>query len=109
MSTITFKRGDTLRLAFKFTNADTSVHDLTGVTFRLEVRNQARAVKAAVASGSGIEVDLVTGIATVIVADSVTASFELQPHFTDIELTYPNGDVVSSETITINVVEDFTI
>ena len=104
------KRGDTLAIPFRFTEVEGGVAPLDGVTFRLQVRNQAKEVVADLpALGQGLELDAENGLVTAVIEPEITRTFLLQKHYTDLEVTYPSGWVDSSETVTLDIEEDQTV
>ena len=105
------KRGDTVSLLFRFKEPSGEVSPLDGVSFRMHVKNASGETVAQLSSqvGGGLEVDLAAGTVTASIPASITDDFLLQKHYTDLELTYPSGDVHSSETVILKIEEDFTV
>lgn len=124
------KRGDTWQGVFKWVNAsDGSAYDLTDATARLQVRAPIAAAQAFVRSrlpASGVRdydtpiLDLTTdpdggltvsgdlGYVYVRVEAAEMELLEPGSYELDQELTLPDGTVKSTETLTLNIVEDVT-
>ena len=100
------KRGDTFDLSgsVEVTSNGVSVSDFTGWSGRCQVR---------AGDGSLIEelifewLNISTGLLRIRSA-APTEGWPLGPARTDIQLTSPSGDVVSTETAVIEIVEDIT-
>jgi len=100
--TVTFKRGDTWSLVF-----DYGAVDLTGCTARLQVRNKRDDTLY-------LSADNTDGLT--MAANSITLRFEaadtaevpLGTHECDLELTFPDGTVTSTDTLLVKAVEDIT-
>ena len=128
---ICLKRGDTWAGVFKWTTAsDGTPYDLTGCTARLQVRLPVDAPAAYVRSqlptpgardygapifdlstdpDGGLTIDEALGYVYVRVDADETAALEIRSDYAlDQELTFPDGIVVSTATLTMSVLEDVT-
>lgn len=106
---LTLKRGDTWRAVFTWTQGDDPV-DLTGCTARLMVRAR-RADELLLdltSPDGGLTLTPLTGVVTVLATAAQTATLPVGTHVFDLELTYPDGSVQSTETAFLTVLEDVT-
>ena len=97
------KRGDTWRLAFVWQQDDGSPVDLTGGTAALQVRDQRNRL---VGTPDDISVDLETATVHVTFAAETTALIPAGAHYTDLQMTFADGEVRSSQTCLLPVLED---
>jgi hypothetical protein len=102
-TSISVKRGDTFTLDFALTESDgTTPLDMTGWTVRSQVRRR----KTLVADLVFTAIDAAAGTFRLACADTTDwPRGELQ---SDIEYTDLSGRVISTETYTIEVLEDVT-
>lgn len=101
MTTLSVKRGDTWTWKCSFAGVDGAPVDLTGVTARLHVRDKRQALLADYTDS------LVVGASDVSL--SVPADLPIGTQYFDIELTFPDGTVTSTDTMTLSVVRDITL
>lgn len=109
-NTISFKRGDTWRLTFKYQDDSGNPIDLTGVDVRLNVRTK-RGVLLLELDNNLIGGLTVNGLAGEIALEATPAQTELMTvgsHFSDLEVTYTDGSVQSSQTFSVDIIEDIT-
>ncbi len=110
MSAAKLTRGDTWQRVWVLKNKATlQPIDLTGVTVRLHVRNNAKALIHAASTMNGdIVVDGVAGKLSLTVAASVTAAWTPGTYKFDVEVTYTDGTVRTYESTALAVLEDQT-
>lgn len=99
------KRGDTWRLAFVWQQADGTAVDLTGCTAALQLRD---ARGRLVGTPDDITLDLATGTVQVTFEPDTTALIPSGAHYTDLQMTFAAGEVRSSQTCLLPVLEDQT-
>jgi hypothetical protein len=105
----TVKRGDTWSFIFVW-RQDNTIIDLTGASARMQLRE--RRTKELVASISTDDSIIIEGAAGKITANFppiLTKLVEAGQYVTDIEVTFTDGSVVSSQTVQLSVEEDVTI
>lgn len=106
---VEIKRGDTLRARAYFTTAGSQAN-LSGCTARMHLRNPQ--TKALILSATTIDgrlaIETATGSVLVNVPASATASVTPGRYFADIELTFPDGTVVTSDNIAVAIKQDWT-
>jgi len=109
LTALTLKRGDTWRTTFAF-SANGVPTDLSGASARLQVRDRRTKVGLCDATVDNGYVTLsgASGVVTVTVPDDVTATFPVGVHAFDLEMTWADGSVQSTETQYLSVVEDQT-
>lgn len=99
------KRGDTWRLAFVWQQADGTPVDLTDGTAALQIR----AVRGRlVGIPDDLTLELATGTVRVTFAAETTALIPAGVHYTDLQMTLADGEVRSSQTCVLPVLEDQT-
>ena len=105
----TVKRGDTWSFSFVWKNDGTPI-DLSNCTARMQVRKRkVGTLLGEVNSDNGITIIGVDGQVNVSFPPEVTALVEPGVHETDLQLTFvQTGEVKSSDTLTITVLEDIT-
>ena len=118
METLQVKRGDTLRRVFLFTDADGQAVDLSGCAARFAAKPKGEDTVAfyapmePVAPGdpmrATLTIDGPAGSIALFVSEDVMEGVEPMTYPADIEVTWPSGDVVSTETFQIKVIEDIT-
>lgn len=106
-----FKRGDTLTLLFRYREPDGSITDITNMSFRMHVKDSSGKVVVELESPevNGLTKDIPDGSVTAVIPAFVTKTFKVQKHYTDLEATYLDGPVLSSETVVLDVKEDYTV
>lgn len=101
MTTLTVKRGDTWSWTCDFADADGNPVDLTDVTARMQVRSKKDVLLADYSD------ELVVGASSVSLG--VITDLPLGTSYFDIELTFPDGTVLSTDTKPVVVVKDITL
>jgi hypothetical protein len=99
------KRGDTWRFQFTWKSNNEPI-DLSGCTGAMQVR--VKRTGALVATASLVEIDGPTGTVNVTFNASSTANAPLGFVETDLQITYPDNTVQSSDTMQFTVEEDIT-
>ena len=99
------KRGDTWRLAFVWQQDDGTPVDLTDCTAALQLRD-ARGRR--VGAPDTLAIDLETGTVQVTFAAATTALIAPGSYFTDMQISFATGEVRSSQTCLLPVLEDQT-
>lgn len=117
-STLRIKRGDTWRATFDWQDSDGNAIDLTGCSARLHLRKKPRQVEIAgttypveldlTSPDGGITVTGSEGKVEVEATASQTKNLDPESHVTDLEITFPDGTVKSSQTIDVIVERDVT-
>ena len=103
-----FKRGDTWNLVFVWKSNNTLI-DLTGCTARMQIRKKrSGTLLAEISTDNGIEIAGSEGRVNISFPANITANVEAGTHETDLEITFPSGDVQSSQTLDIPVIEAIT-
>lgn len=106
---IQVKRGDTWRMAFACVDDDGTATDLTGVTAAMQLRVSADdETLADWDSTSELTVDVVDSEIVLEVAAADTEDFEPGTYLADLEMTFPDGTVTSTETFKVEVLADIT-
>lgn len=101
------KQGDTWVWVFAARQAaDGPPLDLTGCAAALQVRHPHTA--ALVATPDSLVVTPLTGTVTAIFNPAVTAAVAVGTYATDLELTFADGQVRSSQTLSVSVIADYT-
>lgn len=110
MRQITLKRGDTLELEFQWLDGDGIPVDLTDCTARLQTRNRAgnEVIERTCSSSDGLEIVTAEGKVRWREEASSTASFSPGTYYFDLEVTFPDSTVRSTETVQLNVETDIT-
>lgn len=108
-SLATVKRGDTWRFSFIWKSNGTPI-DLSDCTARMQVRKKrVGTLLGEVSSIDGITIIGIEGKVDAVWSADITAAMELGMHETDLQITFTStGEVKSSETLTITVIEDVT-
>jgi hypothetical protein len=103
------KRGDTWIFSFTWKNDGRPI-DISDCTARMQIRKRRiGTLLAEVDSESGIIINGSIGKVTATFPASATSLVEVGTHETDLQLTFTTtGEVRSSQTISITVVEDIT-
>ena len=103
-----FKRGDTWKILFSWKNEGTPIN-LTGCTAKMQIRKKRTGVLLAeVTEANGITIAGTLGQVEVAFPASITADVEAGTHETNLQLTFESGEVQSSDTIEIPVLEAVT-
>jgi len=102
------KNGDTWSYSFVWSNNNTAIN-LTGCTAKMEIRNRAGTLMAT-ASSTNSEITIVGSTGTVNVAFPAATTATVPPgqYQSDLQVTFPDGTVQSSSTVTIVVEEGIT-
>ena len=105
----TVKNGDTWMFSFVWSNNNTPI-DLTGCTAKMQIRDAANAIVAtAPATATSpllpntITITGLTGTVSVTFSSNFTAPITAGSYKSDLQLTFPDGTVQSSSTVTITV------
>ena len=108
-TTFTIKRGDTWSQTFAWKQGSETGDpvDLTGCTVRCQVRDRADAL--ILDASAYLTVDGPAGTVALVVPASETEAFPAAKLAFDIELTFPDGTVQSTETMSLKVIEDVTL
>lgn len=108
-ATFTLKRGDTWSQSFTWRQGSESGDpvDLTDCTARMQVRT--RSDDLILDCTPYLTVDGPAGTVAVLVPASETKAFPVAKTQFDIELTFPDDTVQSTETMTLRVLEDVTL
>jgi hypothetical protein len=103
------KRGDTWIFSFTWKNDGTPI-DISDCTARMQIRKRRiGTLLAELDSESGIVIDGPIGKVTATFPASATELVEPGVHETDLQLTFTStGEVRSSKTMTVTVLEDIT-
>lgn len=109
MNLATVKRGDTWNFIFNWKTNDTPI-DLTGCTARMQVRKKklGTLLASVTTEDGGITIDGLLGKVNISFPADITSSCEPGTHDTDLEVTFTTGEVRSSQTLQIVVLEDVT-
>ena len=109
MPTFTLKRGDTWSQTFTWKQGSETGDplDLTGCNARCHLRDRSDALIAVV--DGYLTVDGAVGTVAVNVPAFETTEFPVGKLLFDIELTFPDGTVQSTETMALKVLEDVTL
>lgn len=116
--TLRIKRGDTWRPQFVWQDGSGNPIDLTGATARLQLRQKREQIELSGTSYPA-ELDLKSTEGDIVITESEgkleveasatqTSSLEPKNYVTDVEITFPNGDVRSTQTIDVIVERDVT-
>ena len=111
MIKLELKRGDTLRGSFALKDKVTGQPiDLTGCSFRMQVRTKQKQLLADLSSDAGNIVcsDPPSGVVSVEIDKDVTATFPITTVFYDLETTFSDGYRISTETIHLKILPDET-
>jgi len=109
MNLATVKRGDTWIFSFTWKNGTTLI-DLSNCTARMQIRKKRGGeLLADVSTDNSITIDGELGKVTAIFPSSVTVNVDPGIHETDLQITFTStGEVRSSQTLTLTVLEDIT-
>lgn len=102
MQATSHKRGDTFRYQVKHTVAGV-VEPTTGWTIACQIRDSAGSL---VATPTVVERDDAAGLFELLVAN--TTAWPIGTLRLDVQYTLPDGDIVSTPTVYVPVVEDIT-
>ena len=102
MTELTVKRGDTWSWTCTFADADGAPVDLAGVTARCQVRDKRDKLLA------DYSAQLTLG-ASDLALRVLENQLPVGVHYFDIELTFPDGSILSTETKAITVIKDITL
>jgi hypothetical protein len=105
----TVKRGDTWSFIFTWKSCFAPI-DLSECSARMQVRNQrTKELVASIDSSTDITIDGPNGIVNARFPAEMTANIEEGSYLTDVELTFNNSTVISSQTVRLIVEEDVTV
>lgn len=109
MVIIQLKRGDTWVQTFSWKQGnETGIPvDLSGCTARLHIRDKQR--RLLIDASPFLTIQGTEGVVTVEVPASLTRALPIGPCFFDIEITFADGTVRSTETMSLSVAEDITL
>lgn len=103
-----FKRGDTWKIIFAWKNAGTPIN-LSGCTAKMQIRKKRSGVLLAeINSPDDITITANTGEVEAAFPPLVTADIDVGVHETSLQITFPSGEIQSSDAIEIPVVEAVT-
>ena len=107
MSTLSVKRNDSLRAVLSFTE-DGAAANLSGCTARLQIR--VKRVGTLLLDCSTTDYLTIDGLAGTVTVDVPASEMDIQTgkHEADLELTYADGTVRSSDTFIVTVLQDIT-
>lgn len=109
--TIELKRGDTFEYVWELEDEEKGEpYPLADIYFRSQIKNKAKKTVHSMDSGTlgGITVDESTSSVKISVPPEVTETLLVQKYYTDLELTFPTGFRISTDTVIIDVEEDQT-
>jgi hypothetical protein len=105
----TVKNGDTWRFSFVWSNNNAPIN-LTGCTAKMQIRDAANALVAtAPATATSpllpntVTITGSTGTVNIVFSSNFTAGIAAGSYKSDLQLTFPDGTVQSSSTVTITV------
>ncbi len=111
-SVVRHKRGDTLKLVFQWraeADSDSDPIDLTDCSARFQIRSKCGTLVATATSDTGeITVGGVSGDVGVRIESDVMQTVAKGSYRCDLELTFPDETVLSSDTLTLVIVDDQT-
>ena len=115
-TTLNVKRGDTLSQVFTWQNENGAAIDLSACTARLQIRDRDNTAVVSVTSAtSALAIEPVlgetdtTGQVYLTIDASTMATIAPGTYYVDLELTFADGTVRSTETITLIVLRDITV
>lgn len=100
------KRGDTWDLVLRWQQTDGTAVNLSGCAARMQVRDTARRL---VAVPTTLTVAAADGEVSVRFAPAATRLVPPGEYRTDMEITFTDGQVLSSQTMILPVLEDITL
>jgi hypothetical protein len=103
MATITHKQGDTLDWVLTLSELGSPV-DITSFTILAQIRNS----DTLIASLTVVVVDAANGLFALRATPAQTDTWAAGTHSCDIEFTDGSGNVFSTETFTVVILEDIT-
>jgi hypothetical protein len=109
-STVAFKRGDTWRYTLTLRDDGEPV-DLTGSSLRMHLRDKRSRVKILAVAGDMLTLGEVEGVParyTAVVDPEVTQLIDPGVYATDVEYTFVDGSVLTSQTFQVRVIQDET-
>lgn len=102
------KRGDTWTFKYMWKSNNKPI-DLTSCSARSQVRlRRVGTLVSSISSPNGINIDELNGVVTVIFPASDTLNAEPGTYETDLEITFSDNTIQSSDTIEFRVYEDIT-
>lgn len=106
MQTVKVKRGDTLKFTAVFTTNGVQ-DDLTDATARMHIRDKQDDLMLVVDNSEEIHV-LPDGTVNVAIQPTNTSALDPGKYVSDLEVTFQDGTVRSSDTFQIQVLKDIT-
>lgn len=100
------KRGDTWRFQFTWEDEDGSPLHLGTATIKMQIRNQR--TSALVAEADRVELGSEGNVVTALFLPETTRSVAPGTYHTDMEVAFTTEDVLSSATLALPVLADFT-
>lgn len=109
METLRFKRGDTWVRIFTWTDGEVPL-DLSGASARQQIRDASGTLLAETSSaGGGITIDAPLGRVVSTFLPEQTAFINRGRYLSDLELTFADGTVQTTDTFSILVTNDETL
>jgi len=104
-----FKRGDTWKITFVWKNNGTPI-DLTGCHAKMQIRKKRVGTLLAEITDDADDIEIAgsTGEVNVAFPALITRDVEVGTHETSLQITFPSGEVQSSDAIEIPVAEGVT-
>lgn len=108
-TTLTLKRGDTWSAVFTYSD-DAGPVSLAGCSARLQVRvkTTSELVLEATSDGGELVIDAAAGTVTLTATPAMTEDLPIGTHPFDLEMTWSDGRVQSTETLFLTVLKDVT-
>lgn len=107
---IEFKRGDTIALNFKFTDCENEPINLSNCIARLQIRFvKTNTLTISTTSNDMLTISPDLGEILMTIPPNFTKTFNIGRHAFDLEVTFYEGTVISSETKYIDIITDITI
>jgi hypothetical protein len=111
MSALRIKRGDTWQCTWQYRDSAGDAIDLSGCSARLKLKPRYTDTETlSIGSGSGeLVIDAAAGDIAQTVAASVMAEIDPGQYRADLEITWADSTVTSTETVWVEIVEDITV
>jgi hypothetical protein len=103
------KRGDTWRLVFTYTDAAGVAVDLSGASAHMQMRTAIDGTVILDWDTAGTDLVIASNTVTLTVDPTDTADLAVGVYLSDLEITYPDGTVDSTETFKLEVEADITV
>lgn len=101
-----YKSGSTWTFPFQWNQRSGAPLDLTGCVARMQVRHAT--TKRLLAEPDDITIDTTGGLVTATFSGETTAEVPPGTHLTDLKLVFASGESLSTETLSLPVVEGQT-